>query len=66
MYSVVKLLNNEIDDVAVFDNEEAAGVYMQELADREEYQHMVLMWTKLNNVNMQVVVKEMRKPETSS
>ncbi|MBM7854828.1 putative CoA-binding protein [Desulfohalotomaculum tongense] len=61
VYSVVKLVNNEIDDVAVFDTEEAANEYANELAEREEYQQIVVMWTKLNNTNMQVTVNEMRK-----
>jgi hypothetical protein len=58
---VVKVYNNEPDDVAVFDSEDAAVAYADELADREEYQMISVIWTKLNNTNMQVTVKEMRK-----
>lgn len=61
VYSVVKLMNNEVDDVAVFDSEEAATAYAEELAAREEYQLINVMWTKINNTNMQVTVKELRK-----
>ncbi|WP_031515987.1 hypothetical protein [Desulfofalx alkaliphila] len=61
VYSVVKLLNNEVDDVAVFDNEEAATAYAEEIAGREDYQLINIMWTKINNTNMQVTLKEMRK-----
>lgn len=61
VYSVVKVYNNEPDDVAVFDSEDAAVAYADELADREEYQMISVIWTKLNNTNMQVTVKEMRK-----
>ncbi|MBO8137604.1 MAG: hypothetical protein H0Z40_05655 [Desulfotomaculum sp.] len=61
VYSVVKLLNNEVDDVAVFDTEEAANEYAKELAGREDYQQIIVMWTKLNNTNMQVTLNEMRK-----
>ncbi|MEG6614982.1 hypothetical protein V6C27_00895 [Peptococcaceae bacterium 1198_IL3148] len=61
VYSVVKIYNNEPDDVAVFDSEDAAVAYADELADREDYQMISIIWTKLNNTNMQVTVKEMRK-----
>ncbi|MTI81750.1 MAG: hypothetical protein FH758_12905 [Firmicutes bacterium] len=61
VYSVVKLHDNEIDDVAVFETEEAANEYANELAGREEYQQILVMWTKMNNTNMQVTLNEMRK-----
>lgn len=61
VYSVVKVYDNEPDDVAVFDSEDAAAAYADELAEREDYQIISIIWTKLNNTNMQVVVKEMRK-----
>ncbi len=60
VYSVVKIVNNEVDDVAVFDSEDAANAYADELASRESYQQIIVMWTKLNNTNMQVTLKEMR------
>ncbi len=60
VYTVVKIENNEVDDVTVFDTEEAAVAYAEEIASRESYQQIIVMWTKLNNKNMQVTLKEMR------
>lgn len=60
LYSVVKIYDNEADDVSVFDTEEAAIAYAEELVQTEEYQLITVVWTKLNNTNMQVTVKEYR------
>lgn len=66
LYSVVKLYNNDADDVSVFDSEEAAIAYAEELVQSEDYQLITVVWTKLNNTNMQVTVKEYRNVCSSS
>jgi len=66
LYSVVKLYNNDADDVSVFDSEEAAIAYAEELVQSEDYQLITVVWTKLNNTNMQVTVKEYRNACSSS
>lgn len=61
IYTVVNVLNAEPEDVAVFDNEEAALDYAKELAEDGNFDLIRIHMLRMNNVNMQVTLTEFRK-----
>ncbi|GAB6181691.1 hypothetical protein JCM14036_30100 [Desulfotomaculum defluvii] len=61
VYSVVKLLNGQVDEISTFDNEEAALQYAEQTVTNEPYDIVSILRTILNNPSVQLTIKEFRK-----
>ncbi|MEG6520399.1 hypothetical protein [Desulfotomaculum sp. 1211_IL3151] len=61
VYSVVKLLNGQVDEISSFDNEGAALQYAEQTVANEPYDIVSILRTILNNPNVQLTIKEYRK-----
>ncbi|WP_041274397.1 hypothetical protein [Desulforamulus reducens] len=61
IYSVVKVLNGQVDEISCFDNEGAALQYAEQIVSKEPYDIVSILRTILNNPNVQLTVREFRK-----
>lgn len=61
VYSVIKLLNGQVDEISCFDNEEAAVQYAEQTVKGEPYDIVSIIRTILNNPSVQLTIKEYRK-----
>ena len=61
VYSVVKVLNGQCDEISCFDTEEAATAYAEQTVKSEPYDVVSLFRVILNNPNVQLTIKEYRK-----
>ena len=61
IYTVVKVLNGQCDEISCFDTEEAATAYAEQTVMSEPYDAVSLFRVILNNPNVQLTIKEYRK-----
>ena len=61
VYSVVKILNGQCDEISCFDTEEAATQYAEQTVAKDPYDIVSIIRTILNNPNVQLTIKEYRK-----
>lgn len=61
VYSVVKILNGQCDEITSFDTEEAALQYAEQAVVKEPYDIVSIFRTILNNPSVQLTIKEFRK-----
>lgn len=61
IYSVVKMLNGQCDEITCFDNEEAATAYAEQTLNSEPYDIVSIFRVILNNPNVQLTIREFRK-----
>ncbi|MDO7786972.1 hypothetical protein [Desulforamulus aquiferis] len=61
VYTVVKILNGQCDEVSAFDTEEAAVEYAQQTIKGDDYDIVSIYRIILNNPNVQLSIREFRK-----
>lgn len=61
IYSVVKMLNGQCDEITCFDTEEAATAYAEQTVNSEPYDIVSIFRVILNNPNVQLTIREFRK-----
>lgn len=61
IYSVVKLLDGQVDEISTFDNEGAALQYAEQTVVSEPYDIVSILRTILNNPSVQLTIKEYRR-----